>query len=89
MIIWKISQKSKDYGQLMNSVCKESNPEGTQLLALQSRKLHITERVETLAVLSKTASKMDLGGDCKRGPSGYSSGSGKNIRLYNKGNQNS
>ena len=92
-IIRKISQKSKCLGWLMNSVCKESKPEGTQLFGTAVQKA-ITERAEAMSTLSKTASKTDYSGDRKkffRGSptSGYSSGSGKNVRPYNKGNQNS
>ena len=93
IIIRKISQKSKGLGRLMNSVCKESKPEGTQLFGTAVQKA-ITERAETMSALSNTASKTDSSGDCKkffRGAptSGYGSGSGKNVRPYNKGNQNS
>ena len=93
IIIRKISQKSKGLGRLMNSVCKESKPEGTQLFGTAVQKA-ITERAETMLALSKTASKTDSSGDRKKffrgGPtSGYGSGSGRNVRPYNKGNQNS
>ena len=93
IIIRKIIQKSKGLGRLMNSVCKESKLEGTQLFGTAVHKA-ITERAETMSALSKTASKAHSSGDCKKffrgGPtSGYGSGSGKNVRLYNKGNQNS
>ena len=92
-MIRKILQKSKSLGRLMNSVCKESKPEGTQLFGTTVQKA-ITERAETMSALSKTAFKTDYSGDCKKffwgGPtSGYGSGSGKNVRPYNEGKQNS
>ena len=89
IIIQKISQKSKGLGWLMNSVCKESKSEGTQLFDTAVQKA-ITERAETMSALSKTASKTDSSDDRKkflRG--GPTSESGKNVRQYNKSNQNS
>ena len=92
LIIRKISQKNKGLGKLLNSVCKDSRPEGSLLFGPAVQKA-ITERAETMAALSKTAAKTDPGGDHKKffrqGPtSGYGSGSGKNVRPYNKNNQN-
>ena len=53
IIIWKISQKSKGLGRLMNSVYKESKPEGgTQLFGTAVQKA-ITDRVETMSALSQ------------------------------------
>ena len=65
IIIRKISQKSKGLGWLMNSVCKESKPEGTQLFGTAVQKA-ITERAETMSALSKTATKTDSSGDRKK-----------------------
>ena len=65
IIIRKISQKSKGLGRFMNSVYKESKPEGTQLFGTVVQKA-ITERAETMSALSKTASKTYSSGDCKK-----------------------
>lgn len=91
LIIRKISQKNKGLGKLLNSVCKDSRPEGPLLFGPAVQKA-ITARAETMAALSKTASKTDPGDHKKffrQGPtSGYGSGSGKNTKPYNKNIQN-
>ena len=65
LIIRKISQKNKGLGKLFNSVCKDARPEGSLLFG-PAVQIAITEKAETMAALSKTASKTDPGGDHKK-----------------------